>query len=89
MPARWMSRARKFHQEPASSWQLYRYNGWVLGVLCVLAVAALSLIWILPQATKPKGEATPLFGAALVTYLLVVLCILALDWRGFLTCGAR
>lgn len=85
MPGRWTSRGVSAQWQGSPTWRPYQYNGWLLGALCVLAVGALSLIWILPQTTKPQGEATPLVAVALVTYLLVVLCILALDWRGFVT----
>ena len=84
MRTRGTCHAVKAPQRAASSWQPYRYHGWLLGLLCVLFALSLGAIWILPQ-TSSHYRPGPFYAVAMLTYLAVLVCVLVLDWRGFLT----
>lgn len=62
----------------------YRYNGWFLGILCVAFVGSLGTIWVLPSSNA-YSSLEAIFGVALLVYVAVMICILVVDWRGFLT----
>lgn len=57
----------------------HSYSPWTLALLCLGALYFEIMVWVFPGASS-----SPVYAAALVAYLGVLIVILALDWRHIL-----